>query len=36
MLLIHMDSKSAPPAKAGVGQVDRMDMPTPGLIWRSV
>lgn len=31
MLLIHVDSKSTPPTKAGVGQVDRADMPTPGL-----
>jgi len=31
-LLIHVDFKSAPPAKAGVGQVDHMDMPTPGLL----
>lgn len=26
-----MDYKSTPPAKAGVGQVDRADMPTSGL-----
>lgn len=26
-----MDSMSVPPAKAGAGQVDRADTPTPGL-----